>query len=429
MNKESKIKEIWTAYLDKSFSITVPLAAILLAFLVSGIIMLIWGANPLEAYEALFAGAFGSPNAFATTLERTTPLIFTGLAVTLGYRCGFFNVGAEGQLYMGAIAAIWVGIMLPNLTGWILIPLAALASAFMGVLWISIPAFLKAKRGINEVLTTLLMNYIAIQYFEWEIRVDHFKEGVLDYYGNVPEWGFLNYFIGLKDPTQPYPKTPLLTDNTFMPSLKRLMELPFVENLFGNMVWYQEFVKVPAIGRMTLTPVLGLITAGLLFFLLFRTVTGYKARAVGINPAAAKFMGINVPNTLLTTALISGALGGLAGGMEVLGTQHRVIPNFLVSAGFDGIPVALIGGLHPFGALLSAVFFGALRAGSNRMQVVTTIPVAVVYIIQALAILFAIAGTTIDFQAILKKNRLKRAAAKKAALEAAHAGEGEASRV
>jgi len=252
---------------------------------------------------------------------------------------------------------------------------------------------------------------------------------VLDYYGNVPKWGFLNYFIGLKDPSQPYPKTPLLTRNTYMPSLKNLMELPFIENLFGNMVWYQELVKLPAIGRMTLTPVLGIIAAGLLYFLLFRTVTGYKARAVGINPAAAKFMGIHVPKTLLTTALISGALGGLAGGMEVLGTQHRVIPNFLVNAGFDGIPVALIGGLHPFGTLLSGLFFGALRAGSNRMQVVTAIPVAVVYIIQALAILFAIAGTTIDFQAILKKNRLKRAAAKKAALEAAHAGNGEASHV
>ncbi len=426
MNNDSKIRKIWVSFLDRSFSITIPIAAILLAFLISGTLMLIWGANPLEAYKALFAGAFGSPNAFATTLERTTPLIFTGLAVTYGYRCGFFNVGAEGQLYMGAIAATWVAVMLPNLSGWVLIPACVLASAIMGIVWIALPAYLKSKRGINEVLTTLLMNYIAIQYFEWVIRVDHFKEGVLDYYGNVPKWNWLNYWIGLKDPTQPYPKSPFLGDNTFMPSLKSLLELPLIQNLLGGTAWYQEVIKLPSVARMTLAPILGLVAAGIMFFLLFKTVTGYKARAVGINPSAAKFMGINVQKTLLTTALISGALGGMAGGMEVLGTQHRIIPNFLVNAGFDGIPVALIGQLHPFGATLSAIFFGALRAGSNRMQVVTSVPVAVVYIIQALAILFAIAGTTIDFQSILKKRRLKREAAKKAANQAI---EGEVSHV
>jgi ABC-type uncharacterized transport system permease subunit len=171
--------------------------------------------------------------------------------------------------------------------------------------------------------------------------------------------------------------------------------------------------------------VLGFVMVGVMFFLMFKTVTGYRARAVGVNPEAARFMGINVRKTLFITALISGALGGLAGGMEVLGTQHRIIPGFLVNAGFDGIPVALIGQLHPFGALLAAIFFGALRAGSNRMQVLTMVPVAVMYVIQALAIMFAIAGTTIDFDSILKKRRLRRDAAKKAAL----AAQGEVSHV
>jgi len=254
-------------------------------------------------------------------------------------------------------------------------------------------------------------------------------EGVKDYYGNIVQWGPLNYFVGLKDPTQPYPKSPFLVQNSFMPSLKSVLMLPIFENLFGSTGWYQAVIKLPAIGRMTLAPVLGIITVGIMFFLLFKTVTGYRARAVGINPSAAKFMGINVPKTLFTTGLISGALGGLAGGMEVLGTQHRIIPGFLVNAGFDGIPVALIGQLHPFGALLSAIFFGALRAGSNKMQVVTSIPVAVVYIIQALAIMFAIAGTTIDFESILKKRRLKREAAKKAAMTTKQPDQGEVSHV
>jgi general nucleoside transport system permease protein len=408
MKTENKMSEIWRNYLEKSFNIIIPIVAILAAFLISGLLILAWGANPFSAYQALFAGAFGSPNAIATTLERMTPLIFTGLAVTYGYRSGFFNIGAEGQLYMGAIAAVWVAVMVPGWPAWILIPACVLASALMGVVWVFLPAFLKAWRGINEVLTTLLMNYIAIQYFEWVIRVDTYKAGILDYYGKVPVWNWLNYWVGLKDPTQPYPKSPFLTDNTFMPSLKSILEVGFIKDLLGNADFYQNLIKLPSIARMTLAPILGFIAVGIVVFLMFKTVTGYRARAVGVNPEAARFMGINVNKTLFITALISGALGGLAGGMEVLGTQHRIIPGFLVNAGFDGIPVALIGQLHPVGALLSAIFFGALRAGSNRMQVLTMVPIAVVYIIQALAILFAIAGTTIDFDSILKKRRLRR---------------------
>jgi ABC-type uncharacterized transport system permease subunit len=190
--------------------------------------------------------------------------------------------------------------------------------------------------------------------------------------------------------------------------MKSLLESSLFSSLFGGTEWYKELLGITAFGRISLAPLLALLTALVIFFVMFKTVTGYRLRAVGINPEAARFMGINVPRTLFVTALISGTLAGLAGGMEVLGTQHRVIPNFLVNAGFDGIPVALIGQLHPLGVLLSATFFGALRAGANKMQVITSVPIAVVYIIQALAIVFAIAGTTVDIGANLKKKRLAR---------------------
>ncbi len=313
MNKESKIKEIWTSYLDKSFSITIPLVAILLAFLVSGILMLVWGANPLEAYQALFAGAFGSPNAFATTLERTTPLIFTGLAVTLGYRCGFFNVGAEGQLYMGAIAAIWVGIMLPNLSGWILIPLCVIASAFMGMVWIAIPAVLKAKRGINEVLTTLLMNYIAIQYVEWAIRVDHFKENVLDYYGRCKIGDFSIFYR--VDGTLPNPTQDPATDRKyFMPSLKMLMELPFVQSCSGTWHGTRNSSNFRQSGRMSLTRCWVCSRRVLLLPAFSALSQGTKAQGVGIKPGGGKIHGGQcLELTLLITALISGALGWFCG--------------------------------------------------------------------------------------------------------------------
>jgi ABC-type uncharacterized transport system permease subunit len=412
MNTGSKIVKIWRGYLEKSFSILIPIGAILSAFLVSGILILAWGSDPLQAYEALFKGAFGTSNAVATTLERMTPLVFTGLAVAFGYRSGFFNIGAEGQLYMGAMGATWVAIMFPNWPAWLLVPACTLTAAFMGMFWVLLPAILKAKRGINEVLTTLLMNYIAIQYFEWAVRVDHVKEGILLFGGVKPVWTWVNW-IGLKDPTQPQPKSPFLVNNSFMPSLKSLLDTEFLKSLIGNMAWYQNLIQVPSIQRMTLAPVLALVAVALMSFLMFKTVAGYKARAVGANQGAAKYMGISVGNTLIMTALISGALGGLAGGMEVLGTQHRVIPNFLVNAGFNGIPVALIGQLNPWGALLAAAFFGMLQSGSNNMQVITSVPIAVVNIIQALAIMFAIAGTTIDIQTILKKRNLARDASLK----------------
>ncbi|NPV74941.1 MAG: ABC transporter permease [Anaerolineae bacterium] len=407
MKTESKLRTIWREYLERSFTITIPVLAILSAFAISGLIILAWGSSPFAAYGALFSGAFGSPAAIATTLQRMTPLIFTGLAVAYGYRGGFFNIGAEGQLYMGAIASVWCAITFPTLPSIVLIPLCVLASAFMGMMWVLLPAYLKSRRGINEVLTTLLMNYIAIQYFEWLVRVDHIQEGITLFGGEIPKWTFINW-IGIKDATQPHPKTALLVETSFMPSLKSLFEGKLFTSLFGGTAFYQELLSTPAFGRITLAPFLGLLAVILIYFIMFKTTTGYRSRAVGINPEAARFMGINVKNTLFTTALISGTLAGLAGGMEVLGTQHRMIPNFLVNAGFDGIPVALIGQLHPVGAFLSATFFGALRAGANKMQVITSVPVAVVYIIQSLAIVFAISGTTVDIGSTLKKKRIAR---------------------
>ncbi len=407
MSKQNKLRAIWQEYLERSFSVTIPILAILAAFAFSGLIILAWGSSPFAAYAALFSGAFGSPNAIATTLQRLTPLVFTGLAVAYGYRGGFFNIGAEGQLYMGAIAAVWVAITFPDLPGWLLVPFCVLASGLMGLVWILLPAYLKARRGINEVLSTLLMNYIAIQYFEWVIRVDHIQKGILLFGGVEPVWTFQNW-LGIKDATQPHPKSAFIVESAHLPSLKSLLESNLIANLFGGADWYQELLNITALGRISLAPLLGVLVAIFIYFLMFKTVTGYRSRAVGINPEAARFMGINVPRTLFITALISGTLAGLAGGMEVLGTQHRVIPNFLVNAGFDGIPVALIGQLNPLGVLLSATFFGALRAGANKMQVITSVPVAVVYIIQALAIVFAIAGTTVDIGSTLKKKRIAR---------------------
>lgn len=373
---------LYRRFLERSFNLLIPLGAILAAFVISSVLIIARGANPLSAYAALFMGAFGSTNALANTITRMVPVIMTGLAVTYGYRSGFFNIGAEGQLYMGAMATTWLGITLTGWPAWLLIPACLLAGALVGSLWALIPGYLKAKRGFNEVLTTLLLNYITLQLFEFLIRVDH---------AVGKGYSFLSW-LGLKDPTQPFPKSAYIAEAARMPTLGGL--------LLGLGIRLED----PAFNRYTLAAVIALIAAIVIYVLLFKTTTGYRARAVGVNPQAAQYMGINVMRTTITTALISGALAGLAGSLEIMGFQHRVIQNFLVGAGYDGIPVALIGQLNPLGVLLSALFFGALRAGANRMQIVSGAPVSIIYVIQSLAILFAIAGTVID----LRPRRLKQ---------------------
>jgi simple sugar transport system permease protein len=369
-------RKLYRSFLESSFNILIPLVAILAAFVVSSVLIIARGVSPFAAYGALFSGAFGSPNAWATTLIRLTPLVFTGLAVVYGYRSGFFNIGAEGQLYMGAMVATWVGVTFTDWSGWLLIPFAMVAAALAGALWALLPGYLKAARGFNEVLTTLLMNYIALQFFEWSIRVDHISGGVISPFS----------WLGLKDPAQPFPKSAEVSAAAQLPTLADVVTL-----LGGE-------VGTPALRRFTLAALLAVLAAVVVYVLLFKTTTGFRARAVGVSAPAAEYMGINVPRTIITTALISGALAGLAGAMEVLGTQHRVIQHFLVGAGFDGIPVALIGQLHPLGALLSALFFGALRAGANKMQIISGAPISIIYVIQSLAILFAIAGTVIEIR-------------------------------
>lgn len=402
------------ALLETSLLVLIPLLSILAAFLLSGLLILAWGSSPLQAYAALFSGAFGSLNAVATTLTRLTPLVFTGLAVAYGYRSGFFNVGAEGQLFVGGLAAGWAAITFSGLPAALLIPLSMLAAAAAGALLALLPGLLKAWRGFNEVLTSLLLNYIAIQYFEWTLRVDHPTPGVNQ------AWTLINW-LGIKDASQPFPKSAEIPLAAQLPSLGGWLNSPFMLRLFGQSPAYLEWAASPALGRITLGIVLALLAIGLMYLIVFKTTTGFHARAVGVNPQAAAYMGIDVRKTILTTALISGSLAGLAGGVEILGSSHRLIDRFLVDAGFTGIPVALIGQLHPFGVGLGALFFGALRAGANKMQIISAVPTALVSVIQAAAILFAIAGAAFNISTRVKSKQIAPQALSSPASEETHA--------
>ena len=239
-------------FLEQSFNILIPILAILGALLVSSLLIMAWGANVVEAYTALFNGAFGSPNAWATTMRHWAPLVFTGLAVVYAFRAGFFNIGMEGQLFMGALAGAWVAVTFTDWPGWLLIPASLLASAMAGGFLCMIPGILKAWRGVNEVLSTLLLNYIVIQFFEWSIRVDKYTAGAAT--------SFVNLF-GIKDPTQPYPQAADVPTNARLPSLTSALQNEPFSSLFTGQAWYDAVVGTAAYGRITLAIILGVVAA------------------------------------------------------------------------------------------------------------------------------------------------------------------------
>lgn len=332
--------------LERGQVILIPLLSILLAFVVGGLIILSQGRSAWVAYRALFRGAFGSVDSIGTTVGRAIPLTFTGLSVALGYKGGVFNIGAEGQLLLGGICATAVAVSFPGLPAWIHIPLALGAAALGGAAWAFLPGYLKAKRGLNEVLTTLMMNYIAVQFISYMVRGP------------------------LQGHPDGHPTSAVIFESAQLP-----------------VIWPKAHMTVAAF----ITP----LFVVLVFVLMFKTTLGFSLRAVGANPQSAHYAGIQVPQTIITTMLMSGALAGLAGAMEILGVQHRLWETFLIGYGYDGIPVALVGQLHPYGVLLAALFFGALRAGASSMQVLVRVPVPLIYVIQALTILFAVAGVVI----------------------------------
>lgn len=321
--------------------IATPLVAVALALLIGAGFILYVGENPLTAYRILFVESFGSVKNLATTLQRATPLMFTGLAVAFAYRAGLFNIGAEGQLYIGAFAAAWVGFSFTGLPRMVHLPLAILAGMLGGALWGSIPGFLKAKLGIHEVINTIMLNFIALFLTDW-LATGPFHGGSW-----VPETARVAPTAAL---TRLYPPT-----------------------------------------RLSAGVFLALAAALIVYLILWKTKQGYELRAVGLNPQAAEYGGINVARNTIIALATSGALAGLAGTEQILGLHNRFIVRFSADLGFMGVAVALLGKNHPVGVLLAAILFGALQTGSAAMDRLTAVPRELITIIQALIIFFVAA--------------------------------------
>ena len=322
-----------------------------------------------SAYSAMFKGSIGDPAEFVKAFEalRATgdaaplrqalwpisesivtsiPYIFGGLAVALGFQCSLFNIGVEGQIFIGAMASVFVGYSVKGVPAYIHLPLALLAGAVAAGIWGAIPGFLKAKTGAHEVINTIMMNYIAFRLSDWLLN------------GPMKRPGYV-------------PISPAIQDSAWLPKF------------FPDPIRFHAGFFV------------ALAVAALVYWLLYKTTVGFEIRSVGANADAARYAGISVTRSFVLTMFLSGALAGLAGANEVLGVNHNLASAFSSGYGFDSIALALLGKSHPVGVVLAAFLFGTLRSGATRMQSLAGIPIDIISILQSLVIIFIAAPAII----------------------------------
>ncbi len=326
-----------------------PVIATLLALLVGAVMLLALGANPLQAYGAMIEGALGSESSLFRTLTRATPLLLVAVGICIAFRGGVINIGAEGQLFVGAITATAFSLAFgESLPPWLSPVLTLLAGFLAGAVWGAIPGYLKARFQVNEILSTVMMNEIAIQ--------------LLIFLLSGP----------MMDPEQRAMGT----------QVPQSSQLPSV-------VWMGRLAPP---SQIHVGVFLALAAALIAYTLLWRTTLGYRIRAVGLNRDAARYAGISVPTYLTLSLLLSGALAGLAGAVEVTGVTHRMVEGFAVGYGFSGIVVALFGRLHPVGSIPAAFLFGALLVGADKMQRTMQVPSATVTALQGLVVIFVVSS-------------------------------------
>lgn len=350
----SVIRKLTTAT-DWKTGLVIPLLAVFTALVIGGIIIMATGSSfveTIDAYKALLQGSVGSIRAISQTLTEATPLIFTGLAVALAFRAGLFNIGAEGQLLMGGMLAVLAGFTFTGLPWFIHLPLALVAGAIGGAIWGFIPGLVKAKTGAHEVIVTIMMNYIAYLLVAYLLKSSLFQRE------------------GRNDPISKN-----IQDSAQLPALLK---------------WLDPAATVHA-GLF-----LALGAAVFIWWLLFRTNTGFEFRAVGANPSAARYAGMSVTKVYVLVMAISGALAGLAGTGQILGLLDRASPGFSAGLGFDGIAVALLARSNPLGVVGAAVLFGGLNAGGQYMQANADVGIDLISVLQALIIIFVAAPALIS---------------------------------
>ena len=324
-------------------STLISIGAIGLALIIGGILISFAGINPWDAIPYLVKGSFGNRYGFGETLTRFVPLLFCSLSFAIAHKSGFFNVGAEGQLLMGAVGAVLVGAYIDGLNPILHVFLCILAGIIFGAVWAGIAGFLKIYLGSDELINTMMLNYVAI------LLVDFLIHG----------------------PIKP-PESYLYVSETILPSAKLPIILSRTPLHFGFIISL-------------------LVTAGV-FYLVYRTPIGYQMRTVGANKRAASYAGINIIWATVVALLTTGGLAGMGGAMELMGTQFKIVNGFSAGYGYDGIGVAVMGRYHPIGIILATLLFAVIRVGIGAMQRGAGVPFPLLNVIQGLIIVFVIAS-------------------------------------
>jgi simple sugar transport system permease protein len=328
--------------------ILIPFGAVILALITGAAILALSGIDPIEAYRALLIGPFANLYGIAQTITKATPLLLVGLGICIAFRGGTLNIGGEGQIIAGGMLATWVGLQLAGVPGLLLIPIILAAGFIGGALWGALPGYLKSRFNASEILSTIMMNLIAVQGVGFLLRGPLIDPREIAYGTGfpqseaLPEWGWLPRLV---------PRT-----------------------------------------TIHLGAIVAVIMAVVVYILLWRTTIGYRIRAVGYSLAASRYAGINVGNYAVIAMALGGAFAGLAGAVEVMGIHHRMLDGVSAGYGFSGIVAALFGKLHPIGTIAASFLFGALLVGAEKMQRAVGVSPGIVAVLQGLVVLFVVSS-------------------------------------
>jgi simple sugar transport system permease protein len=325
--------------------VVAPIVGVLAALLVGAVLIRIAGQNPWQAYGTMLKGAFGGERQWTETILKMCPLLLIGLGLSVSFHCRTWNIGAEGQYYIGALVGGVVGLAFPGWPAFVLIPAMLAGGLLGGVLWSAIPAILKVKQGMSEIISTLMLNYIAV------LIVEYVSRG------------------------------PLQEPGGYLPETAQFVKAARIPRLFGS--------------RIHVGVLIAILLVPAVYFLIWRTPIGFRIRMVGQNPDAARFAGVRTNSSVFFTMLFSGALAGMAGLIEVSSSITRLKGAISGNYGFNGILVALLGRLNPYGVLVAAVLFAGLTIGAESMHTLSGLPIAIAQAIQALVVLFVLAADAI----------------------------------
>ena len=356
-----------------------PLIAVILALLVGAIVIILIGENPVFVYKTLFSNAIGNRDGWGNVLFRATPLIFTGLTVAFAFRCGLFNIGGEGQMYIGTFLATWVGFTFTNLPAFLLIPLCILTAAAGGALWAAIPGILKAKMGVHEVIITIMMNWIASS---------------------------LTFFLVLKFKAAPTAAMVAAGVKQMIPHTSEIAQAARLPRLYTILKFLN--INFPSYNQVNVSFFIAIGAAILAYYILWKTNLGYEIRAVGYSPLAAEYGGISVGKNIILAMMISGAFAGLVGTNEVMGFKYRWRQELFTGLGFNGIAVALLGKNHPLGVVLAAILFGILNYGGAIVNIFTEgrIPRELIMVLQAVIVIFVVISDEVVKRLIRQRRKV-----------------------